>query len=372
MTTDPQRPPAPGPPAAAARRPAAAPSLAPRLAAWARDVDGLLRLHFVFFSGLLPLLGAASVRRDLSAAAIATVVGGGLCVHVFAYLLNDVVDLPIDRTQPRRRGHPLARGALSPRVVLGAALAAAPVAAAATVVGGGGVGALGALTVAFGGLAVYDVWGKRIAVPLATDAVQGLAWGSLAPYGALAVGGAPNGRTWLVAAHAALFILVINGTNGGLRDLANDAAAGARTTAIAFGARALPGGDVAVPARLRAFALGGTAAAVALVAAAVATNTFGYGPLARRTTLMAVTALGALAIGLGAAMLRGHGRCWRLALRLHLFALLALLPAAFAAHLAPPVRWTLVGLLALSVAALLTANRGALLPPADQPDEVRR
>lgn len=371
MSTDPHRSPTPHP-AAAVRPPARVPSLARRLAAWARDVDGLLRLHFVFFSGLLPLLGAASVRRDLSAAAIGTVVGGGLCVHVFAYLLNDVVDLPIDRTQPRRRGHPLARGALSPRLALGAALAAVPAAVASTVGGGGGVASLGALAVAFGGLAVYDVWGKRLAVPLATDAVQGLAWGSLAPFGALAVGGAPNGRTWLVAAHAALFILVINGVNGGLRDLANDAAAGARTTAIALGARALPGGDVAVPDRLRAFALGGTAAAVAPVVAAVATNAFGYAPPARRATMATVVVLGALAVGFGAAMLRGHGRHWRLALRLHLFALLLVLPAAFAADLAPAVRWTLAGLLAVSVAALLTANRGALLPPADQPAEVRR
>ncbi len=330
-----------------------------------RDVDAALRLHFVFFSVLLPVLAAATAVPALTAVAIARLVAAGLCLHLFAYLLNDVVDLPIDRGQPLRQGHPLVRGALSPRPVLTIALAAAPAGAALTAAGGGGPAALAVQALGFAAMAAYNVYGKRAAVPLATDAVQAVAWGSLAPYGALAAGGSPNALTWMVAAHAALFIGVINGVNGGLRDLANDLASGARTTAIALGARPRPGGGVAAPAALWAFTLSGTAAIVALDWVAAGSMALGYDGATRRWTRAAIAALGAAAIAAAAAMLRGRGPRWRRALRLHLFALLLPLPAAFAAFVAPPVRTTLAAALAASIAALLVANGGALVPPGD-------
>src|SRR5436853_1604586 len=72
-----------------------------------RETDLFIRIHFFLFSGMLPLLGAATVRSRLSGREIAGLIGIGLAYHIFAYVLNDVIDLPIDRGQPLRQGDPL-------------------------------------------------------------------------------------------------------------------------------------------------------------------------------------------------------------------------------------------------------------------------
>ncbi|MEO8083115.1 MAG: UbiA family prenyltransferase [Ardenticatenales bacterium] len=332
-----------------------------RLVRAARDVDGLLRVHFVFFSALLPVLGGVSVRRTLSPGAIAALVAIGLCFHVFAYVLNDVVDLPIDRTQPLRRRDPLVRGVIRPGQALGLALAAVPLGLALTLAPPlrGGWAAAIALCVGFGCMAVYDVYGKRAAFPPLTDAVQGVAWGSLAVVGALAVGGPTTAGTWVAAAHAALFILLINGIHGGLRDLANDVAGGARTTAIVFGARPRAAGGIDVPPAVAAFAFTVTALVLAVDGAAVWGNAFGYDGATRQAMLAVVGALAVLALGLLGAVLRPHGVVFQVGFRLQMFLLLMLLPIVFFPSLSPAVRWTLGVLLALSVVAFFVGAEDA-------------
>ena len=58
---------------------------------------------------------------------------------------------------------------------------------------------LGALLFAFLGLGVYDLWGKRCAWPLVTDAVQGVGWAALVFVGAARVGGRIEERVELPA-----------------------------------------------------------------------------------------------------------------------------------------------------------------------------
>lgn len=319
----------------------------------ARDIDGVLRIHFVFFSLLLPLLGAASVRRDLSTGDIASLAAIGLCFHVFAYVLNDVVDLPIDRTQPRRRHDPLVRGAIRPGQALALALATVPLGVAVTLappLGAGGAAVL-ALLIGFGCMAIYDLYGKRAAFPPLTDAVQGVAWGSLVLVGARSVGGAATALTWLAAAHAALFILLINGIHGGLRDLPNDLARGARTTAIAFGARPRPDGGIDVPPAVVAFALTVTALVLAVDAAGLWRNAFGYAPATRGLMLAVFGALAVAAVALLGVVLRPHGAAWPFGFRLHLFLVLMLLPILFVPTLPNAILATLGALLAISLAA---------------------
>src|SRR5205085_11543785 len=101
---------------------------------------------------------------------------------------------------------------------------------------GGGRG-LTALVAAFILMAGYDGWGKRTSVPWLLDLVQGLGWAALLLYGA-AVRGPWTALTWWLLAFWTVFIVLANGVHGGLRDVANDARCGARSTAIAMGARA--------------------------------------------------------------------------------------------------------------------------------------
>ena len=62
------------------------------------------------FGPLLTGVGSVTTTSTPpSTGTLALVVAVGLAFHVFAYVLNDVVDLPIDRTEPRRATSPSSR-----------------------------------------------------------------------------------------------------------------------------------------------------------------------------------------------------------------------------------------------------------------------
>lgn len=216
-----------------------------------RALDRFVRLHFFGFTALLILLGACSVEPDPGAASIATLLAIGLCFHNFAYVFNDVIDLPVDRTHPDRQTDYLVRGVITPGQALAFSLVQIPIALGLAAWSGAGLPAMTVLLVGFGLMTVYDLWGKRCPIPPLTDLAQGLAWGSLALFAALALGHEPTLLTWVAALHGVGFIFLINGVHGGLRDLDNDLARARLTTASYFGAR--PGQPIG--ASLRRFAL---------------------------------------------------------------------------------------------------------------------
>jgi hypothetical protein len=119
------------------------------------------------------------------------------------------------------------------------------------------------------------------------DAVQGIGWGCLVWYGSQR-GGGPTLATWLTAVFTFLFVVMVNGVHGGLRDLTNDSRRGARTTAIAFGAAAASGGLV-VPARLKTYSWGLQAALAVTAAAAILTTGTGAGRVAWYLAALACT-----------------------------------------------------------------------------------
>ncbi|HXH95136.1 MAG TPA: UbiA family prenyltransferase, partial [Thermoanaerobaculia bacterium] len=215
------------------------------------EIGRFARLSIVGFSLLLPLAGAAAAAEHVSARQLAALIAVGLAFHVFAYVSNDVFDLPIDRTEPLRAGSPLVRGLIRPSLALVIALVPVPLTAALHLWAGGTPAAAAALLTAMALMLIYNRYGKRVAFPLASDAVQAIGWVALALYGAFATTSAaltePLG--WL-AAIVFVYVLLINGLHGGLRDIRNDAAHGARTTAIWFGAGADDDGRLLVPRSL--------------------------------------------------------------------------------------------------------------------------
>ncbi len=81
--------------------------------------------------------------------------GVGLLAHVFIYVLNNVIDLPIDRTDPRRQTTPLVSGRIGADVAWALVIAAGTSAllAAALVKSEAAPYFIAAMTL----LAVYDV-----------------------------------------------------------------------------------------------------------------------------------------------------------------------------------------------------------------------
>ena len=112
----------------------------------------------------------------------------------------------------------------------------------------------GALAFGYATTILYNIYGKRCPVPMITDAVQGLAWGSLALFGALLVG-EPSPMTLIPVAFGFGFIFLINGVHGGLRDFDNDLNQGRITTSIYLGATSRGDGTVLPSTALRVFSV---------------------------------------------------------------------------------------------------------------------
>jgi len=213
-----------------------------------------LRTDTLGASVTMVLLGAATASSKLTPAMVPGLVAVAVSFHVYAYVLNDVVDLPIDRTDPRRRNSPLVAGQISTAAALAFALVQIPVLALLIVLIGGGFSAFVALGVLVAAVTIYDLWGKRSPMPPMTDLVQGVAWGALGWLAAEFTGGA--GRwTVVLALYFLAFIMLANGVHGSIRDLANDSRHGARTTATWFAAVSDGSGAVKVEGRYLGYAM---------------------------------------------------------------------------------------------------------------------
>ncbi len=294
------------------------------------DVEHFARIHFMGFSVMWPILGAISVAPRDAARVLPALLAVTLCFHLYAAVLNDVVDLDVDRTQPLRANHPLVRGALSRRTALAFALAQVPL--AFVLLRRFGAGAAIALATAFVFMAIYDLWGKRCPVPPLTDAAQGVAWGALACVGAFATGSQPNALTAVVFAYAVGYLLLINGVHGGVRDLENDFARGTRTTAIFLGMRLAADGVLQVPQRAWRFCFAVQGVLVILTFVPLARNDVAFSPGALSVAWAVTIALAVLCLVLMRQVLRPGDTAWEMAYRLHLAVLLWPLVFLFAGY----------------------------------------
>lgn len=224
------------------------------------------------FSLVLPLLGAATVTHTLSWGRALTLIGVAGAFHIFAYVLNDVVDLPIDRTQALRQHDPLVAGTIRPNAALAIALFQVPLAGAITWALHPQLRAYLALAAAFCLLAAYDLWGKRISAPLLMDLLQGGGWSALVLYGAYTTHAPPGRLTAVAGAFVVVFVLLINGVHGGLKDLSNDLSHGVVTTPTALNVRVTEKGVVLS----RAFVTYGIGLQAALLVIALAPLVFGW------------------------------------------------------------------------------------------------
>ncbi|MBN1539154.1 MAG: UbiA prenyltransferase family protein, partial [Candidatus Thermoplasmatota archaeon] len=201
--------------------------------------------------------GIAAYISGGSLLTVTSVVVGSVLHHAWAFSLNEVIDLEIDRRNPELSHKPLVSGKVSKKVAwtfsLGALVLSLIFFSFGAFIGEGTV--LHALAFLFLGTltgSIYDLYGKRF--PL-SDIFVAFWMFFLVMAGAGAVSGwgpYPLG-VWALAALAPLHILFNNSVEGGLKDVENDRESGARTLAVFFGVR-LRNGYLKVP---RSFLLWG-------------------------------------------------------------------------------------------------------------------
>ncbi|MFF0836643.1 MULTISPECIES: UbiA family prenyltransferase [unclassified Streptomyces] len=200
------------------------------------------------------LSGALSSSASLTPTVALQISAVGFLLHVSAFVLNDVADVEIDRSDPRRAGFPMVTGAFPvwAGVVLAVGCTVLSVALDAAFFHPAAVRQTELLG-AYAALIAYDFTGKRCRLPPLTDFLQGVGGACVVLYGASAAGGMTT-MTCASAAYTAVYLALVNGLHGGVRDYENDAAVGARTTAVMFGVTCGPEGAVLIPAPFRWYA----------------------------------------------------------------------------------------------------------------------
>lgn len=234
------------------------PSTPRRLESLAR----LIRLFPMGITALYPIVGLATSTGPASAGDWLSLVALGVLFHVYAHVANDVIDLSLDLTDPRRGRDPMVLGLVSPQWGLWIALSTLPVMALLLL--GQPIGVAGSLAAAVALLGCYDIASKSLPIPFLADLVQGAGWSTLVLVGA-GVGGGPSGATWWAAGFVVAFVAMVNGVHGAVRDVENDRRAGAKTTAVVLGARIREAGILLPPTivgytAILQLALGGTLA----------------------------------------------------------------------------------------------------------------
>jgi 4-hydroxybenzoate polyprenyltransferase len=195
-----------------------------------RDLFFFFRIPLLGYSLAPPLLGAASANGHARLVSTAQLLLIGALFHVPAVLLNDIQDLEVDRCDPMRTVSPLVRGTVSVRTawcVAGGATVLMFVAARLVTPKPDG---FIALLVGACAIAIYNFWGKRLAMPIATDLIQGIGWSAPAYFAAVVIG-SPTRATYYVCTSLVLYTMIVT-LYGAIRDLAADAAGGGFTTAM--------------------------------------------------------------------------------------------------------------------------------------------
>ena len=302
---------------------------------------------------MMALFGAMTGETAVSDSQIVAIIIGAIAYHNFAYVLNDVVDLPIDRTEPRRAQFPLVRGLIQPWQALVFTALQIILVFAVTWWLKGGWQAYTALAAALILMTIYDLWGKRCVWPPLTDLAQGAAWGSLSLWAAVLITDSISPLAWTLFAFLTLYIILINGLHGSLRDLTNDYYMEVRSTAVFLGAHPKDEKSVIIPVRLKRYAAILQAALIAVTLLPFVNNVVSYSPGIFILTLLAVIGLDIASWHyLGRAINLGGDRPQMLAVGvLHLLASFGALVALFAFRLP---WWLQIVVLSMFLFPLLT------------------
>ena len=150
-----------------------------RLESFAR----LIRLFPMGITALYPIIGLVMPSTGpVSAGDWLSLVALGVLFHVYAHVANDVIDLSLDLTDPRRVRLQWSSAGYRPQWGLWIALSTTPVMALLLL--GHPIIVAGSLAAGVALLGCYDIASKSLPVPFLADLVQGAGWSALVFVGA--------------------------------------------------------------------------------------------------------------------------------------------------------------------------------------------
>ncbi len=195
----------------------------------------------------VPILGAFTLGVPLPLVELLGLGVIGLCAHIFGFGLNDLVDLPLDRTVPGRQQHPLATGRLSRREAWAFVIVQVPLALGVYYLLGGTSLGLSILSLSIGLSVIYNLWSKQGRVPrFLAELALALSIGLLCLSGAALNAALIPAQSLLYAVTLILVLLLLNSVSSGLKDVKTDAAFGATSFVLSTGSRMLDGDTILI------------------------------------------------------------------------------------------------------------------------------
>jgi 4-hydroxybenzoate polyprenyltransferase len=219
----------------------------------------LARSFNLALTAVAPVLGALSMGEgSLLRLALLFMVGAG--AHIFGFVLNDYIDMRIDRLSSELRQRPLVSGTITPNKALAFALGGlAVMMALGYFLVMGHPRAVVVLLFAAILATIYNLISKQFA---GMDIFVASAIFFLCVFGA--VSAAPDHEIlyvsrlgWIVCTLGGLQVLFMNIVAGGLKDIDHDSQGGGRTLAVALGCRVTGDEDrLEIPGSFRSLAYG--------------------------------------------------------------------------------------------------------------------
>jgi 4-hydroxybenzoate polyprenyltransferase len=200
----------------------------------------LFRLQTGATTALAPIIGylviAAQTGYQIVLTELALLFIIGILMHIFVFVLNEYIDLDVDRLAPDLAKKPLVSGTITPNAALAAAFIALIISYIIYFIYFFNLWALIFLTLSYEFGAIYDIKGKRFA---GSDFTLALWIFFFCLFGASIVTTEFTGVLYLVAGLGFFQILFNNAVEGGLKDADHDALAGAHTLANKLGVRVI-------------------------------------------------------------------------------------------------------------------------------------
>lgn len=215
------------------------------------DYFRLLRLQTAAATATTPLLGALVMgQRDLFSLVILFFIG--ILYHIYGFVLNEYVDVEVDKKSAHLRKKPLVSGNIKIEHALYITVGSLALSCILIIIFFPTIYPISffLLALLLGG--IYDVFGKKIP---GCDLILGLGFFSLCLSGASTISTNFTTVTFIVCFIYFFQIVFNNAIEGGLKDVEHDYLAGAKTLAITMGVT-IKKGRIAVSNLFIAFAYG--------------------------------------------------------------------------------------------------------------------
>jgi len=196
-----------------------------------KDYLMLLRIHTAGVTAVVVLLGALLMGCRKATTLLLLFISGVL-LHTSGFALNEVMDLPYDKSSPHLKHKPLVRESVKRSSALLLSIILFLLSITLFFISLQSVIALLLLLLSSLLGITYDLWGKRF--PFSDLPLAG--WFALLPVASSSAFGGPPPIIYLISLFLFLQILFNNSVEGGLKDLESDLESGARGTLIYLGA----------------------------------------------------------------------------------------------------------------------------------------